>query len=202
MGRRLVLAVAVLVLGTFLPSPAAVAQDLPPGSLVIRVLVEKRILQLPDGPLFWRIENYPTLTQAQAAAGLWGLAAEFEGVVWLFRLGPASGASAGGRMVVEVGPLPPVVAPEYLLRINTPSGPLGSTTIVHTHPGTEGLYVLKGELCMRTAQGVMRIPAGGTEPGAAAGTPTQVSSCGSTDLRAFVMFVVDATKPFSSPATF
>jgi hypothetical protein len=202
MGRRLVLAVAVLVLGTFLPLPAAVAQDLPPGSLVIRVLVEKRILQLPDGPLFWRIENYPTLTQAQAGAGLWGLAAEFEGAVWLFRLGPASGASAGGRMVVEVGPLPPVVAPEYLLRINTPSGPLGSTTIVHTHPGTEGFYVLKGELCMRTAQGVMRIPAGGTEPGAAAGTPTQVSSCGSTDLRAFVMFVVDATKPFSSPATF
>jgi hypothetical protein len=48
----------------------------------------------------------------------------------------------------------------------------------------------------------MRIPAGETEPGAAAGTPTQVSSCGSTDLRAFVMFVVDATKPFSSPATF
>ena len=203
MGRRLVLAGAVLVLGTFLLSPAAVAQQgLPPGSLVIRVLVEKRVLQLPDGPLFWRIENYPTLAQAQAAAGLWGLAAEFEGKAWLFRLGPASGASSGGRIVAEVGPLPPMVAPEYLLRINTPSGPLGSTTIVHTHPGTEGFYVLKGELCVRTPQGMIRIPAGRTEPGAAAGIPTQVSSCGSTDLRAFVMFVVDATKPFSSPATF
>jgi hypothetical protein len=32
--------------------------------------------------------------------------------------------------------------------------------------------------------------------------PMQVSSSGSTDLHALVMFVVDATKPFSSPATF
>jgi hypothetical protein len=48
----------------------------------------------------------------------------------------------------------------------------------------------------------MRIPAGRSEAGAPAGTPTQVSSCGSTDLRAFVMFVVDATKPFSTPANF
>jgi|SRR5712692_2016711 quercetin dioxygenase-like cupin family protein len=203
MGRRLVLALAVLISGVFLLSSAAVAQQgLPPGSLVIRVLVEKKVLQLPDGPLFWRIENYPTLAQAQAVAGLWGLAAEFEGKVWLFRLGPASGSSAGGRAVAEAGPLPGVVAPEYLLRINTPSGPLGSTTIVHTHPGSEGFYVLTGEICVRTPQGVIRIPAGRSEAGAPAGTPTQVSSCGSTGLNGFVMFVVDATKPFSSPATF
>jgi len=202
MGRRLVLALAVLISGVFLLSSGAVAQQgLPPGSLVIRILVEKKVLQLPDGPLFWRIENYPTLAQAQAAAGLWGLAAEFEGRVWLFRLGPPSGSTAGGRAVAEVGPLPRVAAPEYLLRINTPSGPLGSTTIVHTHPGSEGFYVLKGEVCVRAPQGVIRIPAGRSEAGPPAGTPTQVSSCGSTDLRAFVMFLVDATKPFSSPAT-
>jgi len=203
MGRRPVLAVAVLLSGAFLLSTTAVAQQgLPPGSLVIRVLVEKKVLRLPDGPLYWRIENYPTLAQAQAVAGLWGLAAEFEGKVWLFRLALASGASANGRKIAEVGPLPPVVAPEYLLRINTPSGLLGSTTIVHTHPGGEGFYVLKGEVCVRTPQGVIRIPAGRTEAGPPAGTPTQVSSCGSTDLLAFVLFVVDATRPFSSPATF
>jgi hypothetical protein len=31
--------------------------------------------------------------------------------------------------------------------------------------------------------------------------PMEVSSSGTTDLNALVMFVVDATKPFSSPAT-
>lgn len=200
LGRRLVFALTVLVMGVFLLSSAAVGQGLPPGSLTIRVLVEKKILSLPDGTLYWRIENYPTLAQAQAAAGLWGLAAEFEGKVWLFRLGPASG-SLGGRAVAEVGPIPRITAPEYLLRINTPSGPLGSTTIVHTHPGSEGFYVLKGQVCVRSPQGTLRIAAGQFEAGPPAGTPTQVSSCGSTDLRAFVLFVVDATKPFSSPAT-
>jgi len=200
MERRLVLAVAVLVLGTLLLSPVAVAQV--PGTLVINTLVDKKVLQLPDGPLFWRIENYPTLAQAQAAAGLWGLAAEFEGRVWLFRLGPAAGSSAGGRMIAEVGPVPRVVAPEYLLRINTPSGPPGSTTIVHTHPGSEGIYVLKGVLCFRTPQGVTRVPAGRSDTGPNPFVPSQVSSCGSTGLSGFVMFVVDATKPFSSPAAF
>jgi hypothetical protein len=200
MGRRLVLAVAVLVLGTFLLSPAAVAQVA--GSLAIKTLTDKKVLQLPDGPIFWRIENYPTLAQAQAVAGLWGLATELGGKVWLFRLGPASGALAGGRMVAEVGPVPRVVAPEYLLRINEPNGPPGSTTIVHTHPGSEGIYVLTGELCFRTPQGVIRVPAGRSDAGPNPNVPSQVSSCGSSDLRGFVMFVVDATRPFSSPATF
>jgi hypothetical protein len=205
MGRLLVLAVAVLVSGAFLLSSAAVAQQtLPPGSLAIKVLTEKKVAALPAGRprLYWRLENFPSLAQAQAAAGPMGLAVESAGRAWLFTLGPAGESSAGGTKVAEVGPLPPVVAPEYLLRINEPSGPPGSTTIVHTHPGTEAMYVLAGELCMRTPHGVIRVMAGRAEPGHGADTPMQVSSCGSTDLRGLVMFVVDATKPFSSPATF
>jgi hypothetical protein len=46
----------------------------------------------------------------------------------------------------------------------------------------------------------MRIKSGQSEAGHGAQMPMQVSSSGSTDLRALVMFVVDATKPFSSPA--
>ena len=205
MERRVVLAVAVLVSGTFLLSPAAVAQQgLPAGSLVIKLLVEKKVAALPAGRprLYWRLENFPSLAQAQAAAGPMGLAAESAGKAWLFTLAPAGGSSAGGTKVAEVGPLPTVVAPEYLLRVNEASGPPGSITVVHTHPGTEGFYVLTGENCVRTSHGVLRISAGRSEAGPDTDTPVQVSSCGSTDLRALVMFVVDATKPFSSPATF
>ena len=198
MKRRLIGVVAVLVSGLFLLSSTANAQQ----ALGIKALAEKRVLQLPDGPLFWRVENFPTLAQAQAVAGLWGLAAESGGKVWLFRLGPASGSSAGGSKVAEVGPLPRVVAPEYLLRINEATGPAGSITPVHTHPGSEAFYVLTGEQCIRTAHGVIRVGVGRPETGHGADTPMQVSSCGSTGLHALVMFVLDATKPFSSPATF
>ena len=45
------------------------------------------------------------------------------------------------------------------------------------------------------------IDAGQSMPGHGPGMPMEVSSSGTSDLNALVMFVVDATKPFSSPAT-
>ena len=107
----------------------------------------RRSTQLPAGPLFWRVESFPTLAQAQAAAGPMSLAAESRGKVWLFTLGPAGGASSGGTNVAEVGPIPAVEATQYLLRINEASGPPGSVTPVHSHPGSEAVYVLAGEQC-------------------------------------------------------
>src|SRR5262245_21963735 len=56
-------------------------------ALQVKPVVENKITQLPDGPLFWRIETFPTLAQAQAAAGPTGLAAEAAGRAWLFTLG-------------------------------------------------------------------------------------------------------------------
>ena len=48
----------------------------------------------------------------------------------------------------------------------------------------------------------MYIKVGQAETGSGADTPMTVSSSGSTELHALVMFMVDATKPFSSPAKF
>ena len=197
--------VAVFVLGGLL-APAAMAQSpslgvASSGTLVIKPLAEKKVAELPAGPLFWRVESFATLAQAQAAAGPMGLVAESGGKVWLFTLGPAGGSSAGGEKVVEVGPITPVAAPQYLLRVNEASGPPGSVTPVHHHPGSEAAYVLAGEQTFRTPHGVMRIGAGKAEAGHGADTPMQVSSSGSVNLKALVMFVLDATKPFSSPAT-
>jgi hypothetical protein len=198
MMRRVIGVVTVFALGLCLSPLTAIAQQ----ALVIKPLAEKKVAELPNGPLFWRIENFPTLAQAQAAAGPMGLAAESGGKTWLFTLGPAGGASAGGAKVAEVGPLPKVVATQYLMRINEARGAPGSITRVHTHPGSEAFYVLAGEQNIRTPHGVMRVSVGRPETGHAADTPMQVSSSGSTDLHALVMFVVDADKPFSSPAQF
>jgi quercetin dioxygenase-like cupin family protein len=175
------------------------AQQAPP--LVVRPLVEKRVAELPPGPLFWRIETFPSVAEAQAAEGSTALVAEAAGKVWLFTLGRSGGASLGGAKVAEVGPVPEVKAQEYLLRINQASGPPGSVTPVHTHPGSEAFHVLAGETTQKTPHGVVRIAAGQSAPGHGAGVPMQVSSSGSTDLLSLVMFVVDASKPFSSAAS-
>jgi len=181
------------------PSPQAFGE----AKLTVTKLVEKKVAQLPAGPLFWRIETFLTRTEAERAAGAFSLVAESGGKAWLFTLGPAGAASSpGGTKVAEVGPLPPVVAPEYLLRVNQASGPPGSITSVHSHPGSEAFYVLAGEQSIRSAAGVVRVTSGKPEARGGADMPMQVSSTGTTDLHALVMFVVDATKPFSRPGTF
>ncbi len=98
--------------------------------------------------------------------------------------------------------MPPITAPEYLLRINHAGGPPGAKTPVHTHPGSETFYVLTGRLGQKTPHGVSHVEAGQSMHGHGADMPMEVFSSGTTDLNALVMFVVDATRPFSSPAKF
>ena len=192
----LITCVAVAMMGLVLSPSTASAQK-----FEITPVAEKKVQQLPPGPLFWRIDNFPTLAQAQAAAGPTGLAAEVAGEVWLFTLGPKGGSSPGGSKVAEIGPVPPITAPEFLLRINNTGGPPGVKTPVHTHPGSETFYVLSGQLSQKSPHGASHVDAGQSIPGHGPGMPMEVSSSGTTDLNALVMFVVDATKPFSSPAT-
>lgn len=187
---------AAAMAGLWLSSPMASAQKFD-----VTLIAQKKVAQLPPGPLFWRIDAFATLAEAEAAAGPTALAADVAGKIWLFTLGPKGGASPGGNKVAEIGPVPPISAPEYLLRINRVGGPPGAKTPVHTHPGSETFYVLSGELSQKTPLGVRHVAAGQSMPGRGPGTPMEVASSGSSDLSALVMFVMDATKPFSSPAT-
>ena len=195
--KRFVIALMVLVgWGPGLSSSIALAQQ----PLVIKPLAEKNAADLPAGPLFWRIEEFSTLAQARAVEGPWSLAVASAGRFWLFTLGPAAGSSTGGNRIADLGPIPRVAAPRYLLRINEASGPAGSTTAIHSHPGSEAFFVLAGEQSIRGPGGVMRVEAGRSNVGSGGDIPMQVSSSGASDLLALVMFVVDATRPFSSPA--
>ncbi|HXS42883.1 MAG TPA: cupin domain-containing protein [Stellaceae bacterium] len=184
---------------------AAVGLMAPPATaagekLVVKAVTEKKVKQLPAGPLYWRLENFSTLAEAQAAIGPTSLAAEIDGKVWLFTLGPKGGATRGGKEVAEIGPVPALTAPEYLLRINQASGPPGAKTPVHSHPGSEAFYVLAGQVGQQTPEGTHHADRGEAMNGHPANTPMEVFSSGKTDLDQLVMFLVDATKPFSVPA--
>lgn len=207
--KRLSIVMATVLVAALCAVPPTAEAD---GVYVVKAVAEKRVKQLPVGPLYWRIENFPTLAQAQGAIGpdRWNpntvsydvttsLAAEVAGKVWLFTLGPKGGSTPGGTEVAEIGPVPPITAPEYLLRINYGSGPPGATTPQHSHPGSEAFYVISGQLGQRTPQGVSHVDAGHTMNGHSAGMPMEVFNSGTTELSALIMFVVDATKPFSSP---
>ena len=181
------------------PSLAVAAE---PGSFFVTSVAEKKLNALPPGTLYWRVETFPELGQARAAAAVSAasLTATVLGKVWLFTLGPKGGATPGGTEVAEIGPVPSITAPEYLLRINHAGGPPGSKTPIHSHPGSETFYVLDGQVTQRTPDGSSHTEAGQSAVGHGAGMPMEVSSSGAADLNLLVMFVLDATKPFSTPA--
>jgi len=210
-GGRFVAALALLVAGLCLMPSLVMAQQ----NYVVQPVAEMKVKQLPKGDLFWHVESFPTLDAAKAAAppyrwnpdtvsyeGLPSLTAEVTGKAWLFILGPKGGSPAGGTEVAEIGPVPPLSAPEYLLRVNFGHGPPGSATLVHMHFGSEAFYVMTGRLGQRTPEGVMNVEAGHSMNGHPAGMTMEVFNSGTTDLTALIMFVVDATKPFSVPAKF
>ena len=183
----------------YLPSRPMAAE---PDAFFVKPVAEKRLNTLPPGVLYWRIETFPALGAAEAAAAAspTSLAAQVSGKVWLFTLGPKGGATPGGTEVAEIGPVPGVTAPEYLLRINHAGGPPGAKTPVHSHPGSETFYVLAGQISQRTTHGTNAADAGQSMVGHGADMPMEVSSRGAVDLDLLVMFVLDATKPFSTPA--
>jgi hypothetical protein len=209
---RLLHAAQVVTLGIYLaqlllsPSKAAGREV----RYIVKPIAEMKVKQLPKGPLYWRIENFPTLERANTAAGeyrwnpdtvsyegLPSLSAEAAGKVWLFTLGPQGGATPGGTKAAEIGPVPPFSASEYLLRVSLGSGPLEAKTPVHSHPGSESFYVIAGKLGQRTPNGVSYVEAGHTMKGRTGGMPMQVFNGGTTELTALMMFVVDASRPFS-----
>jgi hypothetical protein len=198
----------IVVLASMLWSLPVAAQQ----QYVVKPVAQKKIKQLPTGPLYWRVENFPTLADAKAAVGPDGwnpasvryetttaLIAEVAGKIWVVTLGPKDASTPGGSKVAEIGPVPAITAPEYLLRLNYGSGPPGAKTPVHSHPGSEAFYVVAGRLGQRTPHGVDYVEAGHTMNGHPAGMPMQVFNAGTTDLTALIMFVVDASKPFSVP---
>src|SRR5687767_14358124 len=211
MDRLLSAFALVLVSLALLASPLALAQ----GAYVVKPLVEKKLAKLPQGPLYGRVETLASAEAARAAAGggKWNpdtvsydgatsLFAEVAGKAWLFTLGPKGASTPGAQKVAEVGPVPQVEAPEYLLRVNHGYGPPGSRTPTHTHPGSEAFYVVAGRLGQKTAHGEAFVDAGQTMNGHPPGMPMEVFNAGTSELTALIMFVVDATKPFSSPAKF
>lgn len=178
----------------------------------VKPIAELKTRQLPSGPLYWRIENFSSVEQAKSAAGSYrwnpdtvsyeglpSLVAQVAGRVWLFTLGPKGGKTPGGTKVAEIGPVPPIKAPEYLLRVNYGFGPAGSRTPTHAHPGSESFYVISGRLGQKLPSGVKYAKAGHTLTGNPADTPMEVFDAGTSQVEALIMFVVDASRPFSVP---
>lgn len=198
-------ALSVLAFLAFATAPQVLGQVNP--DVITNRLGETTVSELPAGPLFWYLETFDSRLEAEGEAGAWSLTGmpvvvpEAAGQIWRATLGPADHASSGGRLVEQVGPLPEVVASEYVLSFGEQIILPGGQTLSHTHPGTETFYVLSGTLTLRTNAGTTEVGAGQwiSIPG---DTVIQPSNQGTELLQMLPLFVRDAVRPPTSPAAF
>jgi len=175
------------------------AQEEP--KFVVEPVAEKALVALPEGgDLYWHVETFATMAEAEAAASDAGVPAEVGGKAWLLTLAPEDAAGHGGEAVATIGPIDRFDATEYLLRVNVSAAPPGTKTSVHSHPGSEAIYILSGEATIRWPDRTAVAGAGDSLAGEVPNTPMEATSSGDEDLVELIMFVVDAKQPFSSPA--
>ena len=165
-------------------------------------MVEKKLKQLPPGPLYWRVENLPTFALAQVAAG-WKpdlvrydetpvLAAEVAGKFWLFTLGAKGGSTPGatnvGRDRTCTSDHEPRIFSKSTMATDLPVPRHPCTPT----PGRKPSTLSRGDWASGHPHGVSHVDAGQTMNGHPAGMAMEVFNSGSSELTALIMFVVDA----------
>ena len=163
------------------------------------IIANAAVGQLPQHPIFWHLDTYPTHAEAEAAKGSRGTVVESLGKVWLFTIDVAGWHPSGGARVAEIGPLPVSVdakySAQYMEAVFTP----GMTAPAHRHSGPEAWYTLTGETCLETPEGKMVGRAGGPPVIVPGGPPMHLTATGTETRRALVLILHDSTQAPTTP---
>lgn len=176
----------------------APAQAARPGANAIATEV---LGELPQTPLYWHLDTYPTRAAAEAAKGTHGTVVESFGRVWLFTIAEADWRPAGGERVARIGPLPLESGGSFTASYLEAATAPGFQTDVHQHAGPEALYTLSGEVCLETPQGKLVGQAGGEPLLLAGGQPMRLTSVGTETRRSIVLVLHDSAQPWKVPAS-
>jgi quercetin dioxygenase-like cupin family protein len=187
------------------PSPPAVNDCVPVRQRIASeigcfVLAREALGQLPRGPLYWHLYAYPTRSAAEAAKGSHGSVVEAEGRVWLFTVGERGWRPAGGTRVAEIGPIPSLdAAAKYIgIYLDVVFAP-GVVSIAHRHAGPEMRYMLEGQQCEETPDGIQPMRPGDTKI-IPAEVPMTATGIGKSVSSTLVLILYDESKPFFTPS--
>ncbi len=190
--------VACLVLA-LASGDVALAQAKRPGAQPLAVI---ELGKLPQAPLYWHLDTYPTRAAADAVKGVRGTVVEVFDRVWLLTLAEAEWRPAGGDRVAIIGPLPlGASGANMTVTYLHAATPPGFQTDVHQLAGAEALYLLSGEVCVETPQGKRVGHAGGEPLLIAGGQPMQLTSIGAETRRSIVLVLHDSAQPWKIPAS-
>jgi len=163
------------------------------------ITAHAKLAELPRAPVFWHLDTYSTIGEAEGAKGPRGTVLESLGQVWLLTIEVAGWRPQGGKRVAEIGPLPVNMdakfSAQYMEAIFTP----GMTAPAHRHSGPEAWYTLTGETCLETPAGKMIGRAGGSHVIVPGGPPMHLTATGTETRRALVLILHDSSQPPTIP---
>lgn len=163
------------------------------------IVANTELGQLPQGPIFWHLDTYPTRAEAERAKGPRGTVVESLGRVWLLTIETAGWHPLKSARVAEIGPLPTSAATKYSAQYMEAVFTPGMTAPAHTHSGAEAWYTLTGETCLETPEGKMVGRAGGAYVIVPGGPPMHLTATGTETRRALVLILHDSTQPPTTP---
>jgi quercetin dioxygenase-like cupin family protein len=161
------------------------------------VLSHQPLGHLPEGPLFWHLDTYPTRQAAEMAKGPRGTVVETFGKAWLLTIAERGWRASSGTQVAEIGPLPLPPAAEFSAMYLEATFVPGDSVAAHRHSGPEVWYTLSGEQCLETPAGRTVAHAGESTiiPG---GSPMALLAVGKETRRSIVLILHDSSQPAST----
>jgi quercetin dioxygenase-like cupin family protein len=160
-------------------------------------LAVSKLGELPDAPLYWNLDAYPTRAAAEAARGPRGTVVESLGKVWLLTIGKAGEKAAGGDHVASIGPLPVTPGGAYTAAYMEAIMMPGARTPAHRHPGPEAWFQASGEVCLETPAGKSVGRVGGDAVIVPGGTPMALTVTGVEQRRSIVLVLHDSSRPWT-----
>ena len=152
---------------------------------------------LPNVPLYWTLDTYPTRAAAEAAKTPRGTVVESLGKVWLLTIAEGDFKAVGGERVARIGPLPldhdGRFTAAYMEAIMMP----GARTPPHRHPGPEAWFQTAGEVCLETPAGKSVGRVGDSAVIVPGNTPMALTVTGHDQRRSIVLVLHDSSRPWT-----
>ncbi len=156
--------------------------------------------KLPDAPVFWTLDTYPTRAAAEAAASKGSTVVEALGKIWLFTVGERANVPTAGTRVSQIGPLPLTPNQEYTAQYRESIMQPGAISRTHLHSGPEIFYTEAGETCLETPTG-KQLGKKGVDVIIPEGAPMELMATGTEARRSLVLVLHNSSKPHTTLVT-
>jgi quercetin dioxygenase-like cupin family protein len=158
-------------------------------------IAKEELGKLPEQPIYWHLDRYPTQAGAEAARGRRGVVVESFGKIWLFTIAEKPWRAPGGEHVANVGPLPVQGKTSYTAVYLESTFAPGMTAPIHLHSGPEAFYTLTGDTCLETPDGAQVARGPGHVEIVPGGPPMFLMAIGTQRRQGLALILHDSSRP-------